>query len=448
MPSADAILNGLAAIANDFRGLAVGWHAALVVLAGMLVGGWTPSVRTARLLFVAPLASVGIVAWLAGNPFTGTLFLGLTATLVGAVSGGSSAPVCYDSPAWMTRGAALVVFGATYPHFLRTESPADYLFASPLGLLPCPTLSVVIGLTLLFVNLGSTLWSTALVVAGLLYGAIGVFGLGVDLDWGLFIGTAMLGARLLNDRATWRSVRAHRSERTRPLPGDDLIPEPLGTLTHAITIHSGALAVWPWLVQMGAGRAGWYSYDALDNGRQPSATCVVPELQSVAIDALFPALPGVTQGFKVLDVQPRRVARAWLAGARRCRGRHLGVRARGPGGRSDQADRAGARSPRLPLPRPAIVVVAPSRLRRAFPDAAPAAPRHRTARRVGRRGARPRTHAGTGGTPRMSTTSVIGATARVCHGGCGRGVGRIRGACGCQLVAIWPGRAPPQPPAW
>jgi len=307
MPSADAILNGLAAIANDFRGLAVGWHAALVVLAGMLVGGWTPSVRTARSLFVAPLASVGIVAWLAGNPFNGTLFLGLTATLVGSVSGGSSAPVRYDSPAWMTRGAALVVFGATYPHFLRAESPADYLFASPFGLLPCPTLSVVIGLTLLFVNLGSTLWSTALVAAGLLYGVIGVFRLGVDLDWGLFIGTAMLGARLLSDRAIWRSVRAHRSERTRPLPGDDLIPEPLGTLTHAITIHRGAPAVWPWLVQMGAGRAGWYSYDALDNGRQPSATRVVPELQSVAIDALFPALPGVTAGFKVLDVQPRRV---------------------------------------------------------------------------------------------------------------------------------------------
>jgi hypothetical protein len=67
--------------------------------------------------------------------------------------------------------------------------------------------------------------------------------------------------------------------------------------------------VWPWLIQMGAGsRAGWYSYDLLDNGRQQSATRLVLELQYITIGTVFPALPGVTEGFAVLAVEPYR----WL----------------------------------------------------------------------------------------------------------------------------------------
>ena len=103
-----------------------------------------------------------------------------------------------------------------------------------------------------------------------------------------------------------RSVCATREERARPLPGDDLIVEPIGSLTHAITIACGPHAVWPWLVQMGAGRAGWYSYDALDNARVPSATQVVPELQRIALGSVFPALPRVTDGFVVLGFEPGR----------------------------------------------------------------------------------------------------------------------------------------------
>jgi hypothetical protein len=68
-----------------------------------------------------------------------------------------------------------------------------------------------------------------------------------------------------------RSVRATALERTCRLPGDELIAEPIGTLTHAITIWRPTRDVWPWLAQMGAGsRAGWYSYDFIDNGRQRS----------------------------------------------------------------------------------------------------------------------------------------------------------------------------------
>ena len=104
-----------------------------------------------------------------------------------------------------------------------------------------------------------------------------------------------------------RSVKPAPDETTRSLPGDELIDRPIGCLTHAVTIHGSARDVWPWLAQMGAGtRAGWYSYDFLDNGRRPSASRILPELQSLSVGMLFPALPGVTEGFTVLSFEPDR----------------------------------------------------------------------------------------------------------------------------------------------
>jgi hypothetical protein len=104
-----------------------------------------------------------------------------------------------------------------------------------------------------------------------------------------------------------QSVRASRLERTGALPGDEFIPEPIASLTHAITIQCSPQRVWPWLVQMGAGsRAGWYSYDFIDNGRRPSADRIVPALQTVAVGDLFPAAPGAIDGFHVLAFETAR----------------------------------------------------------------------------------------------------------------------------------------------
>ena len=49
-----------------------------------------------------------------------------------------------------------------------------------------------------------------------------------------------------------------------------------------ITIDAPPAAVWPWLVQMGWDRGGWYSWDRLDNGGRPSAQAVHPEWQDLA----------------------------------------------------------------------------------------------------------------------------------------------------------------------
>src|SRR5687767_14066567 len=100
------------------------------------------------------------------------------------------------------------------------------------------------------------------------------------------------------------SVRATIDEKRRELPGDELIPDPLASLTHAITVRCLPQEVWPWLAQMGAGRAGWYSYDAIDNGGRASAERIVPELQTIEAGYLFPWLPGASEGFTLLACDP------------------------------------------------------------------------------------------------------------------------------------------------
>jgi len=116
-------------------------------------------------------------------------------------------------------------------------------------------------------------------------------------------------------RRLWRSVRATADERARTLPGDERIPRAIDTLTHGVTIRRSPRDVWPWLVQMGAGsRGGWYSYDWLDNGRQPSTGRIVPELQHPSIGTVFPALPGATEGFTLLAIEHERVLTlGWMA---------------------------------------------------------------------------------------------------------------------------------------
>jgi hypothetical protein len=112
-----------------------------------------------------------------------------------------------------------------------------------------------------------------------------------------------------------RAVRATSDEASQRCPGDEFIPEPLGTLTHAITIRRRPCDVWPWIVQMGAGsRAGWYSYDFLDNGRRPSANEIRPDLQRLTVGMVFPALPDIKDGFVVLAfVTERYLVLGWRA---------------------------------------------------------------------------------------------------------------------------------------
>lgn len=64
------------------------------------------------------------------------------------------------------------------------------------------------------------------------------------------------------DRTTWG---ASPDEIKATLPGDELVPSPSWEYTHAITINAPPSDVWPWLVQLGQGRGGFYSFDLLEN---------------------------------------------------------------------------------------------------------------------------------------------------------------------------------------
>ncbi len=98
---------------------------------------------------------------------------------------------------------------------------------------------------------------------------------------------------------------ATEGEATRPLPGDDGVPHPDIASTRAISIHAPVHAVWPWLVQMGWKRAGWYSYDMIDNERTPSAETIVPDLQILQVGDFVPEGPEV--GWTVRSLEPDRL---------------------------------------------------------------------------------------------------------------------------------------------
>jgi hypothetical protein len=106
--------------------------------------------------------------------------------------------------------------------------------------------------------------------------------------------------RVTRWRAAWG---VDPSEAARPLPGDGLILEPTAVDTRGITIDARPDVVWPWLLQMGYGRGGWYSYDVMDM-RGRSADTIVPELQGLAVGDLVPTDPD--GGFVVRSIDPGR----------------------------------------------------------------------------------------------------------------------------------------------
>ena len=83
------------------------------------------------------------------------------------------------------------------------------------------------------------------------------------------------------------------SEVDAPVPGDALVVDPALHATRAIVMSAPPDEVFPWLVQMGPGRAGWYSYDWIDNRGRPSASAVREEWQAVAPGGSLGTLAGI-----------------------------------------------------------------------------------------------------------------------------------------------------------
>jgi len=116
----------------------------------------------------------------------------------------------------------------------------------------------------------------------------------------------------------WHLTRGTtRDEIQRTLPGDELVRNPKFVWNQAITINAPAAEVWPWLVQIGNQRAGWYSWDAIHGllgvagsvqYEDRSADRIIPELQNLQIGDEIRMMPEDmgAPAYKVVAIEPDR----------------------------------------------------------------------------------------------------------------------------------------------
>lgn len=101
------------------------------------------------------------------------------------------------------------------------------------------------------------------------------------------------------------------------LPGDEEIAQPMVQWTRGVTVGASAEEIWPWLVQAGHGRAGWYTPEWVDQIMEPTLfrtrnvdrradDRIYPELQHLAVGDVVADGPDHAAFFRVLEVQPAR----------------------------------------------------------------------------------------------------------------------------------------------
>jgi hypothetical protein len=135
--------------------------------------------------------------------------------------------------------------------------------------------------------------------------------IGAGIQGAILIGAGVLSSPLL--RPWYSKWGATAAEVNRKMPGDDLVPDAKTHLTLAVTVQAPAAQIWPWLLQLGCQRAGWYSYDLLDNSGIPSAERIIPEYQHLEIGDVVKAMPQGDFGFPVVAIEESK--RLTLGGA-------------------------------------------------------------------------------------------------------------------------------------
>lgn len=93
-----------------------------------------------------------------------------------------------------------------------------------------------------------------------------------------------------------------------PMPGDHLVPDPKTGTMHGITIDAPPEEVWPWIVQMGYHRAGWYTYPWVDRYvwhiDNPSADSVIDDMQTLEVGDIVPDGEPGTAFYVVTEIDP------------------------------------------------------------------------------------------------------------------------------------------------
>jgi len=112
---------------------------------------------------------------------------------------------------------------------------------------------------------------------------------------------AAYGLHLRDAYRTWGLVPG---DRQREMPGDDAVPNARIVDTRSLSIEAPPAEVWPWLVQLGYGRGGWYGFSRMDSTGSPAGTAadrVLEEFQDLAVDDVVPTHAG--GGFVVRELE-------------------------------------------------------------------------------------------------------------------------------------------------
>ncbi len=120
---------------------------------------------------------------------------------------------------------------------------------------------------------------------------------------GLALGIALAMYQLVYrpQQLRWGATDA---EVARAMPGDRIQPHPIFNATRAVTIQARPEQIWPWLVQIGYLRAGWYGYDWIDNEGLKSADRILPALQHLKVGDDLPIWRA--NNYKVVAVESNR----------------------------------------------------------------------------------------------------------------------------------------------
>jgi hypothetical protein len=128
---------------------------------------------------------------------------------------------------------------------------------------------------------------------GVLAGLIAWLGTAGGFVVGLLIAAGLIGTYLVVVGPRQRRWGATQEEVARGMPGDALLRRDAPSTTRATTIDASPEVVFPWLLQIGYGRGGWYSYDWIDNDGKPSVERIDAALQRLAVGDRIEMLPGL-----------------------------------------------------------------------------------------------------------------------------------------------------------
>jgi len=121
----------------------------------------------------------------------------------------------------------------------------------------------------------------------------------------LVVGAFLYRRYLRQPILTWGATAEEAAAR---LPGDELLEDADGVATRAITIDAPPGAIWPWLVQMGVGRGGAYTYDWIQRMLgldMHNADEIIPEFQHLEIGDVLPMRPN-DPGMRIEVLDPER----------------------------------------------------------------------------------------------------------------------------------------------